>query len=251
MVTQSLSHPGRDSPAPQSAWVVTAARITTVLALLTLLVLALVALTPAPSREITGSDLSRPKKHRHLGRDAISAPLAATDVNATPGASADWWSTVQEDLAQREYEARPRAEDGTLQAANRAQDFRTYYRPGGIAVVRRDSRRAESGDTRGSAASESTNPPKSSWEFTWRTRGWGRPGAMAGNRPGRRRPRRPPKPMGLGSPIPTSIPRVAFPSGTRTARKGSSRASPSTAARPAPGSCGSRAHLPASTRRAR
>ena len=169
MVTQSLSHHGCDSPTPHSTWVATAAPITTVLALLTLLVLALVALTPAPSREITGSDLDRAKKLRHHGRDAISAPVAFSGVATTPGASTDWWSTVQEDLARREYEARHGAEDGTLQAANRAQDFRTYYQPGGIAVIPRGTGRAASG-----SAAESGD----SWELTWRTLGWGRPGAM-------------------------------------------------------------------------
>ena len=96
-----------------------------------------------------------------LGPDRSGPPPAATapGASAVPGVSASWWSQVQRDLARREYEPRP-GEHG-LQAANRAQNFRTYYRAAGtIAVVPR------------LAVAED------SWEFSWRTAGHGRAGEM-------------------------------------------------------------------------
>ncbi len=106
--------------------------------------------------------------------DRSCPPPAATPpgASADPGVSASWWSEVRSGLARREYEPRP-GEHG-LQAANRAQNFRTYYRAAGtIAVVPRQ------------AAAEG------SWEFSWRTAGYGRAGEMMDIDPERAAPVQP------------------------------------------------------------
>jgi hypothetical protein len=82
------------------------------------------------------------------------------DVASVPGASQDWWTTVQADLERREYEASTTRE-GLLQAPNRAQDLRTTFHPHGIEVVPRTSREVAP-----------------AWRFAWETAGIGRSGRM-------------------------------------------------------------------------
>ena len=81
--------------------------------------------------------------------------LAPGSQAAATGVAADWWSAVRANLAREEYHVS--VSDAGLQAPNRAQNLRTYFRDEGIEVVPR---------TTGEEA-----PP---WRFTWRTTAFGR-----------------------------------------------------------------------------
>ena len=74
------------------------------------------------------------------------------------GADESWWRTVCDRIQQEEYHASV----GThgLQAPNRAQNLRTYFRNEGLEVVPR--------------VSDGGEP----WTFTWRTTEWGREGSL-------------------------------------------------------------------------
>lgn len=87
---------------------------------------------------------------------AVLPALSSEAVAA--GATADWWSQVHADLAVREYEASVSA--AGLQAPNRAQNLRTYFRSGGIEVVPR------------------TDGGEPAWRLALTVRHSGRPGAM-------------------------------------------------------------------------
>ncbi|MCK4414564.1 MAG: FG-GAP repeat protein [Candidatus Eisenbacteria sp.] len=91
--------------------------------------------------------------------ESVQAELAVGQV--LPNAEADerWWQTVCDQIQEEEYNASVAA--GGLQAPNRANNLRTYFREGGIEVVPR---------IRGE---------QSSWRFSWRTSHWGRPGNLA------------------------------------------------------------------------
>jgi hypothetical protein len=87
------------------------------------------------------------------GSDATGAP------QSLPADLASWWSHVQTDLSQREYTVSQT--DRGLQAPNRAQGFRTYFREQGVAIEPR------------SAGHEAL-----AWSFTWQTAAWGRDEAL-------------------------------------------------------------------------
>jgi len=61
----------------------------------------------------------------------------------TEGMTADWWGTVQDEIRRSEYQVTWQDETylpdlaGAYQAANRAQDLRTYFEAGGIRVIQR------------------------------------------------------------------------------------------------------------------
>src|SRR6188768_3875485 len=75
-----------------------------------------------------------------------------------PGITADWWSGVQSTLVAQEYA--PSVADFGLQAPNRAQSFRSSFLADRITLGPRVVRTGQD------------------WKFTWRTRRWGRAGAM-------------------------------------------------------------------------
>src|ERR1044072_2322644 len=64
--------------------------------------------------------------------------------SAAAGASADWWTQVRGAIEREEYNASASAEG--LQAPNRAQNLRSWFRSEGVELV---PRTAESGDGRG------------------------------------------------------------------------------------------------------
>ncbi|MCA9755823.1 MAG: FG-GAP repeat protein [Candidatus Eisenbacteria bacterium] len=72
---------------------------------------------------------------------------------AGPTVPPDWYEAVTDRIARSEYDV-SRAAEG-LQAPNRAQDLRTYFREGGIDVLPRRAMEAD-------------------WTWSWRTRAWGR-----------------------------------------------------------------------------
>ncbi|MFC1573065.1 FG-GAP-like repeat-containing protein [Candidatus Eisenbacteria bacterium] len=86
---------------------------------------------------------------------AVLANLQSPSAQPTPDSWADagWWATASRQIAVSEYEAS--VTEGGLQAPNRAQNLRTYFRPGVIEIVRRTE----------------MNP---SWVWTWQTTAWGR-----------------------------------------------------------------------------
>ena len=84
-------------------------------------------------------------------------PDSETASELPTGVSADWWSAVQQDLAEREYHVSEASEG--LQAPNRAQDFRTYFREGAVEIVPRD-------------------PSAAKWSWIWETVSIGRPDGM-------------------------------------------------------------------------
>ncbi|HSN77822.1 MAG TPA: integrin alpha, partial [Anaerolineae bacterium] len=73
-----------------------------------------------------------------LNDAASAAPTPAQDVPA------DWWTAVQEDIRQSEYEITWQEQTALAdlaagyQAPNRAQNLRTYFTPEGIRVIPRD-----------------------------------------------------------------------------------------------------------------
>jgi hypothetical protein len=86
------------------------------------------------------------------------APQGADPPAGIPG---DWWTAVRCELQAREYQVSPSPLG--LQAPNRAQNLRTYFRDKGIEIVPR------------------TGPD--AWSWGWRTVAFGRQGAMQGVRP--------------------------------------------------------------------
>ena len=89
---------------------------------------------------------------------AEDAPVSNT--METSAVSANWQKQVVSALEQQEYFVSLQ-KDG-LQAPNRAQNLRTYFREGGIDVVPRQS-----------------EEEAALWQFAWRTSGWGRAGQIA------------------------------------------------------------------------
>src|ERR1051325_5132460 len=77
--------------------------------------------------------------------------------SAAAGASADWWTQVRGAIEREEYNASASAEG--LQAPNRAQNLRSWFRSEGVELV---PRTAESGE----------------WCVRWQTEAWGRNGRM-------------------------------------------------------------------------
>ncbi len=73
----------------------------------------------------------------------VDPPVPAHRAGPPPGASADWWTIVQEQIRQSEYDVT--WQDSTYlpdvpaayQAPNRAQDLRTYFTPDGPVVIPR------------------------------------------------------------------------------------------------------------------
>ncbi len=88
---------------------------------------------------------------------ADTSVLDAAEASTT---NEDWQSEVFSRLEQAEYHA-SQLEDG-LQAPNRAQSLRTYFRAGGIDVVPRQANAKEA----------------AKWQFAWRTSKWGREGQL-------------------------------------------------------------------------
>ena len=80
---------------------------------------------------------------------------------AVPTADGDWQAQIFSRLEEQEY--LPSQHDDVLQAPNRAQNMRTYFRAGGIDVVPRQVNAKEA----------------ASWRFGWRTSAWGRAGDLA------------------------------------------------------------------------
>jgi hypothetical protein len=93
------------------------------------------------------------------------APFVAsgepTVDTSTPPASSDWWGTVRAGIEAEEYHASVAA--AGLQAPNRAENLRTYFRPGGIEIVPRT--------TRTGAAPQ--------WSWRWESLRFGREGRLA------------------------------------------------------------------------
>jgi hypothetical protein len=89
---------------------------------------------------------------------ASAALPPSGDLESIPGASADWWAQVREDLECAAYAATSTATG--LQAPNLAHDFRAHYREAMVEVVPRG------GD------------PAAAWSLSWRTARVGRPGRM-------------------------------------------------------------------------
>jgi len=91
---------------------------------------------------------------------ATPAPSPAPSLNTparSAGADEGWWRKVAAQIEREEYHAS--RNDRGLQAPNRAQNLRTWFRRGGIDVMARQG-----------AAQE--------WRFTWQTARWGRPGRL-------------------------------------------------------------------------
>src|ERR1051326_6281621 len=149
--------------------------------------------------------------------------------SAAAGASADWWTQVRGAIEREEYNASASAEG--LQAPNRAQNLRSWLRSEGVELV---PRTAESGE----------------WCVRWQTEAWGRngrvrqagaaapvaggPRARPGSGAGAGRGRRGGETGGWDRPGPPHRWRTGrgwntggrvCSSGTRTARRASSRAS--------------------------
>ena len=90
--------------------------------------------------------------------------FGATAINGSDGvptANGDWQAQIFLRLEEQEYVPSQHAD--VLQAPNRAQNMRTYFRAGGIDVVPRQVNAKEA----------------ASWEFGWRTSAWGRAGQLA------------------------------------------------------------------------
>ena len=81
-----------------------------------------------------------------------------TGATAMPEVPADWWGTVQRDLAEQEYEVT--TFHAGLQAPNRAHNFRSHFRAQEVEIVPRQRTSEES------------------WRFAWQTTRFGRPGDM-------------------------------------------------------------------------
>jgi uncharacterized repeat protein (TIGR01451 family) len=77
-----------------------------------------------------------------IGRSADAVPLPAAVLTDTL-ASSSWWTTVQEDIRQSEYnvtwqkETYPSDVAAAYQAPNRAQDLRAYFIPGSVRIIPR------------------------------------------------------------------------------------------------------------------
>jgi hypothetical protein len=107
-----------------------------------------------------------------LSRTTSPVAPEPTGINAgarTAGATEGWWQTASASIERQEYNASSTAQG--LQAPNRGQNLRTYFRSDGIEVVPREH--------------PGTDP---AWRFSWRTTAWGREGrlralASAGNPP--------------------------------------------------------------------
>ncbi|MFN8179615.1 MAG: FG-GAP-like repeat-containing protein [bacterium] len=105
----------------------------------------------------------RPLTPRVLAMPAATALARQPDITPgarTAGAGAGWWQTVSAQIEGGEYRAS--VTSAGLQAPNRAQGLRTYFRAGGIEVVPR----------------QQPSPLASSWRFAWRTTQLGRAGQM-------------------------------------------------------------------------
>ena len=122
--------------------------------------LLLIASTPVQNDRLPGQPSN---SHKQLATTADSGAKGQPDIAPAAkmaGADASWWQSVSAQIERDEYRASSTSEG--LQAPNRAQDLRTYFRAGGIEVVPR----------------QEPSTPASSWHFAWRTTGWGRAGQM-------------------------------------------------------------------------
>ena len=142
--------------------------------MLSLLVLVglLLALVEGPSQpaalaDSLGSGTDEPSRQSGSGLPGASHPDPALPLPT--GASADWWSAVQEEIVSSEYHVT--WQDSTYlvdlaaayQAPNRANNLRTYFAAEGPIVIPRTG--YEGGD----------GPP---WRWTARLVAWGRAGDM-------------------------------------------------------------------------
>jgi len=108
----------------------------------------------APAPRVTDESVSK-------GTDfSVADPTwRADDTPTLPAeASEDWWTQVSRSLAEVEYRTSESA--AGLQAPNRAQNLRTYFRDGSIELLPRES-------------------GASDWCWTWRTIAWGRVSGLA------------------------------------------------------------------------
>jgi hypothetical protein len=114
----------------------------------------MVLLSLGPDTSPRSTRVRRPASHAPAARQTPAADAAARRA----GADAGWMAQVTAGIEREEYRAS--ASDRGLQAPNRAQNLRTYFRASGIEVV---PRRDDQGPV---------------WRFTWRTSRWGRPGTL-------------------------------------------------------------------------
>ncbi len=72
-----------------------------------------------------------------LGQDKLLAGGGKVDL--PPGASGDWWSTVQQNIMEEEYHFSPSSgeKNALYQAPNRAHGFRSYFNEKGVRLVPR------------------------------------------------------------------------------------------------------------------
>jgi hypothetical protein len=105
----------------------------------------------------TEAVVSDPTSPDRTGKVSARAEMDATTLAA--GGTESWWSQVVRNLEQLEYEVSPSGVG--LQAPNRHQNLRTYFREDGIDVVAR-----------------TVSFDEAPWCFGWRTRAWGREGHL-------------------------------------------------------------------------
>jgi hypothetical protein len=107
----------------------------------------------APEQQDTGeidrSELAPPWE----APDQAQTSVALEVPNLPTGVSTNWWAEASRYIADSEYEVS--ANEGVLQAPNRAQNLRTTFRESGIEVRPRDLRITD-------------------WSFTWSLTAWGR-----------------------------------------------------------------------------
>ena len=105
-------------------------------------ILILALLLPSGAGSVQAQPLPRPQPAAEAAHTPAETDLPE-ELAGLPGADADWWTAVQEDIRQSEYritwQERTYLPDlaAAYQAPNRAHNLRTYFTPAGIRVIPR------------------------------------------------------------------------------------------------------------------